>query len=404
VEGLRTGDRVVLLPHGLRDARVIARDEPPALADPAAALRDAVRRPVAGPPLASFLEGKRDVVVVLPDATRPLPTALVEALIDEIGRPVAVRIANGTHRRTTAAERVALLGRHAGLEHGDRSSEDASAHATLAGLDARIDARAARADALICLGPASFHYLAGFGGAGKLVAPGLADRATADRVHSACLAPEGGRHPCARSGLLDGNPLQARIAEICRAAPPQLHAIVVLDSAGRPVAIRAGEREAAQGAAVAILRDGWSVEVERAPVVVASAGGRPHDVDFVQGHKALEAAAAVVAPGGTVVLVASCAEGISARHRAFLDANPSAAAMERALRARFDIAGHTLWAAREKAERIRTIAVTDMDPALVRALGMEPARTIDEALAGLDLSRAAILPFGARFLPLARSG
>jgi hypothetical protein len=78
--------------------------------------------------------------------------------------------------------------------------------------------------------------------------------------------------------------------------------------------------------------------------------------------------------------------------------------MEAALRARFDIAGHTLWAAREKAERIRTIAVTDMDPALARALGMEPARTLDDALAGLDLARAAVLPFGARFLPVARGG
>lgn len=249
------------------------------------------------------------------------------------------------------------------------------------------------------MGPPSFHYLAGFGGGGKLVAPGLADRATAELIHAACLAPEGGRHPKARAGILEGNPLREQIEAICRRAPEQFYVLPVLDSSGRPVRIVAGERGAAFGAATSLLREHYGLPCRRFPAVVASAGGAPYDVDFVQGHKALEAAAEACEPGGSMLWVADCGEGLPARHRAFLAAHRDAAAMERSLRARFDIAGHTVWAARLKAERFRVYALTSMDRSAVEALGMIPVASLEEAAARADFRGGALLPFGARFLP-----
>ncbi len=45
------------------------------------------------------------------------------------------------------------------------------------------------------------------------------------------------------------------------------------------------------------------------PVVVASCGGWPHDVNLYQAHKALQNAFRVVRQNGAIVLVAECSEG-----------------------------------------------------------------------------------------------
>lgn len=337
--------------------------------------------------------------MVVPDATRRIPCALLERTLELLGPArTFVRVANGTHRRSTPAEHRGILGRHSGaVETGDRSADDASAHRAVG--DFALDARALGADLLVVMGPLSFHYLAGFGGGGKLLRARLGRPGTAECVHSACLAPGGDRHPNARASLLESNPLRERVEQVCATAPRQFHLLLLLDSKGRVIEVVAGERIPAHQAAWA---GAYCVPASRHEVVVVSAGGAPFDSDFVQAHKALEAATAAVRPCGTIVLLARCAEGLPRRHRDFLARHPTAAYMERALRERFDIAGHTVWAAREKAERLHIVLVGEMDRSLVQALGMEPAASLAQALAGIDPSRVALLPFGARFLPMAR--
>ncbi len=176
--------------------------------------------------------------------------------------------------------------------------------------------------------------------------------------------------------------------------------VPVLDSAYRTVALFAGDRVEAFEAASRWLRAHYGVPCRRASTVIACAGGAPYDQDFVQAHKAWEMATLAAKPGGTIVWVARCPEGLPGRHRAFLDQHPTASAMEQALRARFDIAAHTVWAARLKAERQRVVAVTAMEPALVEALGMEPAASLEDALNRVPLEDVAVLPWGARFLPV----
>ncbi|MGC4117690.1 MAG: lactate racemase domain-containing protein [Myxococcales bacterium] len=403
---IRYGTETLPLPPSVEGLAVLAREEPPPLADPLAALRAALNQPVAGPTLEQHLAGRRRVGVVLPDGTRPLPTMLIEELLDALGTvPQAVRIANGTHRRTTPAEHQAMLGRHFGkVEVGDRATDDPASHIALSAPDrsiaASIDRVAAGCDALVLMGPMAFHYLAGFGGGGKLIAPGLSDRATAEFVHSACLAAEGGRHPLARAGVIEGNPLRDRLEIVCRAAPPQFYVIPLLDSAYRPVAFFAGERSATFRAAAQALSAAYGVGCRRHSTVIACAGGHPYDIDFVQAHKAWEMANAACKPGGTIVWVARCPEGLPPRHRAFLEKHRTAAAMESALRERFDIAAHTVWAARAKGEQRRVLAVTELPREVVTGLGMEPTESLEAALRSVSLDDALLLPLGSRFLPI----
>ena len=48
----------------------------------------------------------------------------------------------------------------------------------------------------------------------------------------------------------------------------------------------------------------------RYDLVVASAGGYPKDINLIQAHKAIDNAAGFVGDGGTLVLLAECADGV----------------------------------------------------------------------------------------------
>ena len=58
-----------------RDVTVIAPRYVDGLRDEAAAFRDAVRQPIGSPPLAAAVRPGERVAIVIPDITRPLPTA-----------------------------------------------------------------------------------------------------------------------------------------------------------------------------------------------------------------------------------------------------------------------------------------------------------------------------------------
>lgn len=413
MQTLRFGKHELPLPAAWRGAEVVAPTDPPPLPDPAAAVAGALARPLGAPALRAFVEPGDRVAIVVPDATRwAAPDVLLPPIVEAVQAAgasfVAVRIANGTHRRSAPAEIPALVG-GVDLPAGDRDCDDPDAHEALGkapGLGTvRVDREVARADRLVLVGAISFHYLAGFGGGGKLLAPGCADRATALAIHRRCLAEPGpGRHPAARPGVLDGNPLHAAIAEVLALAPPAFLVQVALQRGRRPAGIFAGDVRAAHRAAADFHRR-WHARPVGPPadLVVASAGGHPFDLDLYQAHKALEAACRAVRPGGTVILAAACPEGAGspALAQSLLHRTPDA--LEAALRASFSVAGHTALALRRKTAAARCILVgAAVDPALARGLGFEPAADLEAAahLAGAA-ERILLLPDGAATLPVA---
>ncbi len=95
---------------------VVAPAYHPAAPDVPAALREALRRPVAGPPLRAVVRPGQRVAVSVCDLTRPQPReAMLRALLDEldgIAGPddLTVLIATGTHRGNTPGELAEMLG------------------------------------------------------------------------------------------------------------------------------------------------------------------------------------------------------------------------------------------------------------------------------------------------------
>src|SRR5512146_24979 len=87
----------------------------PALPDPQAALRQALKSPIDSRPLRDLVTAQDTVGIVISDVTRPMPTAdVVKSIVDELpqvpAENVTIFIGLGTHRRMTEAEVLGVLG------------------------------------------------------------------------------------------------------------------------------------------------------------------------------------------------------------------------------------------------------------------------------------------------------
>src|SRR5947209_7736023 len=247
-----------------------------------------------------------------------------------------------------------------------------------------------------------FHYFAGFTGGRKSVCPGLASRRTIEATHLHALDFErGGRRAGVGAGRLDGNAVHEECERIAAEAAPSFLINTVVDERGRVVRLYAGDWRAAHRRACAEYANSHTIKIkERRALVVASAGGLPHDINLIQAHKALEMASYACEEGGHIVLVAEYADGLGrADFLKWFDAADSRA-LESRLRASYEVSGQTAWSLLTKAERFRVQLVSTLPDEDVRLMRMTPARTLADALAHVGSGEGYIMPRGAALMPV----
>jgi nickel-dependent lactate racemase len=147
----------------------------------------------------------------------------------------------------------------------------------------------------------------GFSGGRKLVAPGLAGQQTIKVIHS----PKFMREPLATEGSTTGNPLHAELLDIAQMARHDFILDVTMTKEREISGIFAGDPVHAHAAGVEFLRT-TSLEKLTGPadVVITSAAGHPLDLTFYQTIKGITAAEHIVKPGGRILMIGQCAEGI----------------------------------------------------------------------------------------------
>ena len=309
----------VSLPDGPRYSVVEGRSAD-ALEDAAAAIGAALDHPIGSKPLVELAAGKRTAAISVCDITRPAPNSqtlppLLERLHDA-GIPVdgiTILIATGLHRCATGEEIKSILGpeiaaRYRVVNHDARAlDEHRSLGATASGTPVYIDRRFLDADLHITLGFIEPHWMLGFSGGRKLIAPGLAAQQTIQVLHS----PRFMREPLANEGSIEGNPLHAELLEVVRMARHDFLLDVALTQQRAICGVFAGEPEQAHAAGVDFVR---STTMTRVPqffdAAIISAAGHPLDLTFYQSLKGFHSAHHIVKPGGRILLLCECAEGI----------------------------------------------------------------------------------------------
>jgi lactate racemase len=291
-----------------------------ALPDVAATLDRALDEPSGSKPLSALAAGKKTAAISVCDITRPAPNSVtLPPLLKRLhaaGIPVegvTLLIATGLHRAATPEEIQTILGpeiaaRYRVVNHDARVlAQHRHLGSTGRGIPVYIDERFMAADLHITLGFIEQHLMLGFSGGRKLVAPGLAAQETIKVIHSPMFM----REPMATEGSITHNPLHAQLLEIASMAGHHFMLDVTLTQTREISGIFAGDPVLAHAAGVAFLR---TTSLERltglADVVITSAAGHPLDLTFYQTIKGLTAAQHIVKPGGRILILGECAEGV----------------------------------------------------------------------------------------------
>ena len=313
--------RALHLPEGV-SAEVIRKPPMPQIEDPAAAVQNAIRNPVGIESIASVARSARSAAIAVCDVTRPVPNhlflrPLIETLVDA-GIPIdriTILIATGLHRPCKGEELLEVIGdpwvlKHvAVINHDARNDAD---HVNLGrtstrGTVVRLDRRFVEADVRIATGLVEPHFMAGYSGGRKVIAPGLAHAETITTFHSARFMAD----PAAASCNFLGNPLHEEQLEIVRMLGGALAVNTVIDEFRRLAFINCGEIIDSHQAAVDFVRDYCEISVPRRfHTVVTSAAGYPLDKTYYQTVKGMVCAMDILEPGGDLIIVSECSEGM----------------------------------------------------------------------------------------------
>ena len=315
------GHLPVRLPDRAR-ATVIRKTPLPKIIDPREAVRHALDFPTASAPLEALARGKRSACIVICDITRPVPNHLfLRPMIEHMiaaGIPpagICVLVATGLHRPNEGDELAELIGdpwvfEHVKvLNHFARNDAD---HIDLGFTSTRrtpvkLDRRLVEADLKIVTGLVEPHFMAGYSGGRKVIAPGVAHADTIRTFHNARFMED----PLARACNLNGNPLHEEQLQIVRMLGDVYALNTVIDEDRDLVRVTFGEVIASHLAAVDFVRDATEIRVPRKfKTVVTSCAGYPLDKTYYQTVKGMVTPLDILEPGGTLIVASECSEGL----------------------------------------------------------------------------------------------
>ena len=277
----------------------------------------AMEHPIGTPKLSELAAGKKTCTIIISDHTRPVPSRdILPPMLRQLreGNPeiqVTLLVATGFHRPTTTAELEAKLGQEiAGREKiVVHDAFDPTSNVQIGILPSgapQVIARAAvETDLLISEGFIEPHFFAGFSGGRKSVLPGVCDKTTVLGNHCGQFIAS----PCARTGVLEGNPLHIDMVAAAEMAKLAFIVNVVIDEEKKTVAAFAGDFRKAHEAGVAFLRPYCEVKAIPADIVITSNGGAPLDQNIYQSVKGLTAAEASAKEGAVLIMCAELADG-----------------------------------------------------------------------------------------------
>jgi nickel-dependent lactate racemase len=398
------------------DATIIRPEPLPGLPDEHGAFEAAVRDPIGAAPLREQAQSSDIVAIVIADGTRPSPS---ERLVPWIMRELAhvprenFVILNGTgsHRANTRDELVQMLGKEVvdtvRIVNHDAFDDSTLTHLgrTSYGGEVWMNNEYLRADVRVVTGFIEPHFFAGFSGGPKGVVPALAGIRTIMHLHNARMIGD----PRSTWAQLDENPVQGELREAVAMAPPQFMVNVAVNASRQITGLWAGDYLQAHEVGCRFVARHATRPVE-APfdIVITTNSGYPLDQNVYQTVKGMSAAARIVRPGGAIIAVAECSDGLPSHgnYKELLAMRQSAQELLTMIEEP-GFAMHDQWQAQSQAlvqRKAQVYLYSGLDAETVRNAMLTPTDDIEATLAELldrygPDSRVAVLPEGPQTVP-----
>lgn len=347
-------------------------------------------------PFDEIIKSGNSVLIILSDTTRTtLSKVYLPVIIERLkqkgiaDRDITLLCALGIHRKQTDDEHRALIGptlsdRFSVIDHdpSERAAVDLLG-TTRRGTPVALNRLLTNTDTIILTGSIRFHYFAGFSGGRKSILPGVSSFDACVANHLLVLNPqeEGGRNPLARPGILQGNPVHEDMADAARLVKNGFLFNTIVSPQGELLKAVSGDIHTAFQLGCRFLKEHFSIPLtEKADLIIASCGGHPWDLNFIQAHKTMDMASGVLKDGGVMILFAECSQGFGNPRFLGWFKNTTPDTFEAALRKNYEINGQTAYATFLKARKHHIIIVSSLKKDEVRSASMVPAHTIEEAL------------------------
>jgi lactate racemase len=304
---------------------VYALAEKPGAPDPGQVIQQALDRPIGTPPLRELAHGKRKVLIVCDDVSRPTPAwQIIPSVLRELEQAgierqsIEFMMALGTHRPMTNEEMRQKVGADVFAQYRVNNHDWQNPGAlhfvgrTDQGVEVWINRKVAAADLVIGIGRIMPIDICGFTGGGKILIPGCCGEITNSEMHWNRADLDSGQIVGQRD-----NAVRASIDSMARQAGLAFIVNVIMNAESRIIDCVAGDLTEAHRVGCHRAHAVHEVRIPRkADIVVAD--GAPFDIEFWQVNKAVDTAGLVVRKGGVVICVSPCYEGLSRTHEAEL--------------------------------------------------------------------------------------
>jgi nickel-dependent lactate racemase len=264
-------------------AFVIRPKEVAPIKDEKSAIYEAIRAPIASPPLREIVSADDTVAIVFSDITRPMPySSVLPPLMEELSKVPDSQIvfinATGTHRPNTQGELIEILGDEIvdrfRIHQHDCNDETNLTNLgnTSRGHEIWINREYMQSSIRILTGFIEPHLFAGFSGGPKAVLPGIAGAKTIFSNHGSEMIGD----PKSNFTHTKGNPIWEEILEVATLTKPTFLLNVTLTEDRRITGVFAGELSKAHEKGVEFSKRTAMIPVDGLfDIVISTAGGYP---------------------------------------------------------------------------------------------------------------------------------
>tara|TARA_Y100001970_G_scaffold275522_1_gene376846 strand:- start:1382 stop:2665 length:1284 start_codon:yes stop_codon:yes gene_type:complete len=306
------------------NADIIRKPSMPIINNIKSEVNKALNNPVNSNSISEICRKDKSVCILVCDITRPVPNKLflkqmILKFINEGISPdnILIIIATGLHRPASKTEIAEIIGSSWVLKNikiKNHFARDDSMHkyigTTKQGNVVKLDKRFLDAEIKIVTGLVEPHFMAGYSGGRKVIAPGIAHADTITTFHSARYM----ENPNATSCNLINNPLHQDQLEIVNMIG-QVYAInCVIDENRNLSYINYGEIISSHMKAVNFISSFAKVKCNTSyNTLVTSAAGAPLDGTFYQTVKGMVTPLEILNKGGDLIITSECSEGLGSK-------------------------------------------------------------------------------------------